>query len=446
MASVELEILVIFVLVMVNGLLAMSEMAVISSRRARLQERAEKGQAGARAALELAQTPGRFLSTVQAGITLVGILAGAFGGATLAGDLSARLQRLPILAPYSEALGLGLVVLIIGFLSLLLGELVPKRLALNNAEGIAAAMAPGLRWLSRLLLPLVHLLSHSTEAVLWVLRVKPSREPPVTGEEIQIMMEQGTRVGVFAPSQQDVVERLFRLGDQSISALMTPRSEVAWLDLDDSPEEIYRKITSSRYSCFPVARGNLDQVLGLVQTRDLLARTLAGQPADLRAAMGPPLFVPDSMPALKVLDRFKEHQLPVALVVDEYGEFEGLVALGDVVEAILGEVGLVGQESEPEVVQREDGSWLMDGMVSVEELRDRLRLTALPEEDKLYYQTLGGLVMHVLGRIPVAGDHFERAGWRYEVMDMDSRRVDKVLISATGPASTANPEEPGSAG
>jgi putative hemolysin len=428
MNSIALEILIILALILINGLLAMSEIAVVSARKSRLQQLSNQGNAKARAALDLANHPADFLSTVQIGITLVGILAGAFGGATIAENIAARLESIPRLAPYSEAIGVFLVVLVITYFSLVLGELVPKRLGLNNAERIAASAAAPMRFLSRLTSPLVRLLGWSTELVLKIFGYKAAVEAPVTEEEIKVLIDQGRRAGVFAEAEQDMVEAVFRLGDRNVGTLMTPRTEIVWLDLDDPPEETRRKIIDSDHGRYPIARGSLDNLVGIVQAKDLLERAISGQALDLQATMLQPLIVPESMPALKVLELFRQSRVHTALVIDEFGGLQGLVTVLDILESIVGDIPDEGEVVEPEIVQREDGSWLVDGRLPVDEFKGIFRLSSLPDEGRGYYQTLGGFVMSYLGRIPTAADNFDWAGLHFEVMDMDGYRVDKVLI------------------
>ena len=429
------QIIIVLLLIVVNGLFAMSEIAIISARKARLRQKADEGDHKARAALELAETPNRFLSTAQIGITLIGILAGAFGGATLAEELGAYLGRIPPLKPYGEVIGLVIVVLATTYLSLVIGELVPKRLALNNPERIAAAIAAPMRALSVIAYPAVRLLSLSTELVLRILGIRPSAEPPITEEEINVLLEQGTEAGIFQEAEQDMVESVLLLDERRAAGLMTPRPEVVWLDIDDPPDEIRRKMIASPYSRFPVCRGSLDDVLGEVEARDLLARNLCGESFDLKSLLQKPLYVPETMPALKVLEAFKKSGTQMALVIDEYGSIQGLVTLKDILEAIVGDIPSAEELAEPQVVQREDGSWLLDGMLPVEEFREILGIGELPGEEQGLYQTIAGFVMTQLGRIPSAAEHFEWGGLRFEVMDMDGNRVDKVLVA---PAKKAN--------
>ncbi len=430
MSSIAFELTVIAVLILANGLFAMSEIAVVSARKTRLQQQAEEGNKRAQAALELANAPNQFLATIQIGISLVGVLAGAFGGATIAGTLSDALEGVALLAPYSDAIGVAVVVLAITYLSLVIGELVPKRLGLNNAERVAATVAPSMRSLSRLASPIVRLLDGSTNLVLRVLRIRKEEAEPVSEEEIKLMMRHGTQVGVFEPEEHEMVMQVFRLADQTINAVMTPRPEVVWLDLDDPIDESRQLIASSGYSRFPVARSDLDHVIGLLYVQDLLATAIAGTPLELEGMVRPALFLPESVTALEAVERLKESRNDAALVIDEYGGFQGLLTTYDILEAIVGDLPAAGEAPDSEAVQREDGSWLLDGMLVVDELRDLLHLSELPYGGKAHYQTLGGLVMVALGRIPSPGDHFHCCGWRFEVLDMDGHRVDKILASA----------------
>jgi magnesium and cobalt exporter, CNNM family len=432
MPSVMLEGIVVVLLVLVNGIFAMSEIAVVSARKSRLRQWADAGDAKARAALELANNPNQFLATIQIGITLVGILAGAFGGATIARKLTLILSDIPWLAPYSYPLSLALVVVVITYLSLIVGELVPKRLALNNPERLAMAIAGPMQVLSRVAYPAVHLLGLSTEFLLRALGMKPSTEPPVTEEEIRALIEQGTQAGMFEAAEQEMVERVFRLGDRRVSAVMTPRTEIVWLDREASAQEIRRTITESVHSRFLVADGSLDNVLGVVHAKDLLAHILGEQVVDLAATIQQPLYVPESMRALRTLELFKQSGTHIALVIDEYGGIQGLVTPSDILEAIVGDLPAAGEEVEPLAVQRADGSWLLDGMLPVDEFKDLFDLGELPGEDQGIYQTLAGFVIMQLGRIPEAADYFVWEGLKLEVVDMDGNRVDKVLVTPTG--------------
>jgi putative hemolysin len=428
MTAVTFEILFILLLMIANGVFAMSETAVVSARKARLQQLANQGDAKARAALELANAPSRFLSAVQIGITLIGIMTGAFGGATIASKLANLLNLIPLLAQYSQTISLGIVILCITYLSLVIGELVPKQLALNNPERIASAVAPPMRLLSKLTSPVVHLLSLSTDTVVRLLGVRASTEPPITEEEIEVLLQQGTEAGMFKAAEQEMIERVFDLEEQRVSALMIPRRQIVWLDLDDSPEVNRQQINDSIHSRFPVCQGSLDNVLGVVQIKDLFTRTSAGEPIDLKASLRQPIVVPESVNALKVLELFKQSNLHMALVVDEYDIVQGLVTLNDILEAIVGDIPEIGEHTEPQVVQREDGSWLLDGMLPVSEFKDLFEIEELPGEERGSYHTLGGFVISQMGRIPTSADRFEWRELRFEVVDMDGNRVDKVLV------------------
>jgi putative hemolysin len=428
MSSISVEILIILVLIFANGIFSMSEMAIVSARKVRLQQLANQGNLNARAALELAESPNHFLSIVQVGITLINILNGVFGGATIAQRLEDYVKLVPFLARYSQPIAFSLVVLLITYFSLIVGELVPKRLALNNPERIAATVAIPMRALAALASPVVFLLSASTETVLRILGITPSDEPQVTEEEIKILIEQGTEAGTFEEAEQDMVERVFRLGDRPVTAFMTPRPDIVWLDLEDPAEENRQKMADSAYSRYPVCQEGLDNVLGIIPVTDLLARSLRNEPLDLTLELRQPVFVPESTRGLKVLELFKQTVTHMALVVDEYGVIQGLVTLNDIMSEIVGDVPAGPGQEEPQAVQREDGSWLVDGMLPVEEFLELFGLEELENEQRGNYQTLGGFIITHLGRIPAAADYFEWDGMHFEVMDMDGNRVDKVLI------------------
>jgi len=429
MSDLSSELTVIFLLILANGLFSMSEMAIVSSRKARLQQKADGGDEGAKTALELATDPSSFLSTVQTGITLIGILTGVFGGAGIQDRLSELLRLIPWISPYSHGLAIAIVVVAITFLTLVVGELVPKRIALSNPEKIAAFVAPMMKLLAKTGRPAVKLLSFSTDVLLSMLRIKHSSESPVTEEEIKLLIEQGTQGGVFQQSEQDMIARVFRLDDLIVTALMTPRPEVVWLDLDQPEDTIFNTLSESRHFCFPVSKGNLDNVAGVVYAKDLLAQSLGRMKFDITTVMQPPLFVPESMPAMVVLEKLKIARSHIAIVIDEYGGFHGVVTLNDFLEAIVGDIPLLDEEGEADIIIREDGSWLLDGRLIIDDFKNLFQLDKLPGEDSGGYQTLGGFIVTYMGCIPCSGDHFRWNGLRIEVVDMDSRRVDKVLVS-----------------
>jgi putative hemolysin len=433
------DILIILLLIVANGLFSGAEIAIISARRHRLEQLSQKGNRSAVVALRLADSPNQFLSTVQIGITLIGILSGAVGGATVARQLDSLLERLPLLAPYSEGLSIALVVAVITFLSVVVGELVPKRLALAHPEQLACAMAPSMRWLSRASGPVVHLLSHSTEVLLRLLGAPTSSEPDITEDEIKAMIRQGADSGVFEEVEHDMVQRVLRLGDRTIKTLMTPRTEICWLDLEESLETSLQDILDSTHSRFPVGRGSLDDCVGVVRVRNLLSAKITGQPIDLEELLQPPLFVAESTRALSVLEHFKRSGIHIALVTDEFGGVEGLVTLNDLMEGIVGDLPSVDDENGPLVVTREDGSLLVDGGLDLDAFAELIDQDIFGLDQEGRYHTLAGFVMHVLERIPREADHFEWKGYRFEVVDMDGNRVDKLMVSQIAQPQPANP-------
>jgi putative hemolysin len=433
MSGLTTEILILVVLFLVNGLFSLSEMAVVSARKVRLQQRADEGSKGAKTALNLALHPTRFLSTVQIGITLIGILSGAFGGATIAESLAAYVAQYPALEPYSEAIGVGIVVTVITYFSLVIGELVPKRLALSNPERIATGVAPLMQFVATITKPFVSLLSASTELIVRLLGIKPASEPAITEEEVKILIEQGRASGVFEDVEQEIVERVFRLSDRTVNSLMTHRSEIVWLDIEDPLEKNIQKILESGHTNFVVCKGDFDHVTGILRAKDLLREYAAGRSIGIPSSLPMPPFVPEGMGALEVVARLRHDKSPVALIVDEYGTIDGMVTLTDVLEAIVGDIPALDEKGEPAATRREDGSWLLDGMMPVDELQMLLDLDDLPEESG-DYDTVGGLFMAQLGRIPAVGDTFEWKDLRFEVVDMDGHRVDKVLVMPLKPA------------
>lgn len=424
-----LQLAIVLLLILLNGFFALAEMAVVSARKARLQHAAQTGRVGAQVALDLKRDPGRFLSTVQIGITVIGVLASVIGGATLAEALSQRLALLPGVGPYARSLGFVVVVIGISYLTLILGELVPKRIALNRPEAIAASLSPVLRGLATICAPIGWLLSVSSNFVLRLLPVKPVEPLPVTDEEITLMLREATAAGYFQAAETAIVEMALRLGDRRIGGLMTPRTQVEWLDLADSDEENRRKIRESAYSRFPVVEGSSQQVVGIVQVKDLLSAMLAGRPIDIRATLRPPLYLPDTVTALRALEMFKLRGEPMALVVDEYGDFQGLLTLHDIVQSLVGDIAIPGDAVNRTVVRREDGSWLVDGMMALDEVKDLTGLPSLPGEEGGDFHTLGGFLMARINRVPAVGDRVAVGAYGFEVMTMDGRRVDRVLIS-----------------
>lgn len=425
---VSLELAAVLLLILLNGFFAMSEMAVVSARKIRLQQMADEGHRGARTALGLQEDPGRFLSTVQVGITLIGVINGAVGGATLAERLGPVLEAIPALAGYGETAALIIVVMAITYLSLIVGELVPKRIALNNAEAIASFAGPIMKGVSKATAPFVWFLGASTEAMLKLLRVPEKAEQTVTEEEVKSLIAEGTASGVFDPGEKRMIEGVMRLADRTVRSLMTPRPEVMWLDIDDEPDNIKREIREGGHSRLPVCRGDFDNVVGIVHTKDLLHRLIQGGTFDLRPVVRDALVVHDGTEVMRLLELFKQSGEQLAIVVDEYGTVEGIATLTDVLEGIAGELPDDGGE-DSDIVRREDGSLLIEGMMAVEEVEAHLGLKSLRDEDSGYH-TLAGFLLFKLGRIPTAGEYADHDGYRFEVVDMDGRRIDKVLVTA----------------
>lgn len=437
--SIATEFLIILVLILANGVFAMSEISVVAARKVRLQQRAEDGDERARAALELATHPAQFLSTVQVGITLVGILTGAYGGATIADPLALRIAVVPELAPYAEGIALGAVVAVIAFLSLVLGELVPKNIGLTMPETIAAWVARPMMALSRIGGPFVALLTGTTNLILRLFGIKGQAEPHLTEEEIRAVISQGAESGVLEAEEESIVQRVLQLGDQRVAGIMTPRPDIEWIDADASADELRDFLASHNHTQFVVCQGGLDNTLGFVRAADLLPMAMRGVAIELRPLIKEALFVPDSMPAVQLLESFRGSHKHMALVMDEFGAVEGLVTLTDMLEALVGHMPADASEAAGVFVARADGSWLVEGSASMEEVMTRMALDDLPEDEAGAYHTLGGFVMARLGRVAQTADHFEWSGVRFEVVDMDGRRIDKVLVNRVATRADAHP-------
>lgn len=440
MNSISNELLVLFFLLLANGILAMAEAALLAARNSRLRELADNGDPRAEAALAEATEPARFLSTVQVGITLVAVLAGAFGGGVLTDRLEAGFLKIPWLEPVAHSLALGLVVVTITLASVVLGELVPKRVALMRPELVSMLLVRPIRLLSRIVSPAVDLLTWLTELALrpFGLHRAPT-EAPVTEEEVNILVEQGMKGGVFNESERDMVAGVLELDEMPIAYLTTPRPKLVFMDLADPDETNWRKVIASGHSHFPVVHGNKEQVIGMVSVKAIWANQAFGVPTALRNLVTPALVVPETMMASAVLEQFKISGKHIALVNDEFGSLAGVVTLYDVLEAIVGDIPESGRSDEPEATRREDGSWLIDATYDIDEFKELSNLDDLPHEEETEFQTIGGFVVTHFGRIPAAGEWFEYDGWRFEVVDMDRHRVDKVLV-VPPPAAEEDPK------
>lgn len=426
--AIDVSILVL--LILINGVLAMSELALVSARRSRLEQQARAGSVRATAALQVREQPTRFLSTVQVGITLVGILAGAFGGARIAEPVSAWLAEVPVVGAYSSVLSVLLVVLVITYLTLVAGELVPKRLAMQHPETIAKNVARPMQLLSAGMAPVVALLSVSTEAVLRMLRVQATDTHEVTEDDVKHLIHEGTRAGIFEPTERDMVVRIFRLSDRDVGSLMTPRHLLTYLDVDEPDEVALGKVAQHQYTYFPVCRHDLDHVLGVVRVKALWPRAIDGGPLELLRVMEPAQYVPENMPVLALTELFRSSGNMKALVIDEHGVMQGLVTMTDVLEAIVGDLDRGILADEPPIVQRDDGSWLLDGMLPIDDVTGLLGRDVFPLGEREYYDTLSGFLMVRMGHVPAVAESITWHGWRFEVVDMDGLRVDKVLVTA----------------
>ena len=423
-----MQILFLFALIVLNGLFAMSEIALVTAKRSRLAKLADDGERAAVTALKLGQDSTRFLSTIQIGITSIGILNGIVGESALAAPLATTLQTLGMNPEPSHIIATAVVVLAITYITIVIGELVPKRLGQLNPEGIACLVARPMLTLSAITRPFGRLLSASTDAVLRLMGNPPQAMPSVTEEEIHAMLEEGSEAGVIEQQEHEMVRNVFRLDDRQLGSLMVPRADIVFLDVSKPLDENILRVTESEHSRFPVCNGGLQSLIGVVNAKQLLAKTLKGRLTEFTSQLQPCVYVPETLTGMELLDHFRTSGTQMVFVVDEYGEIQGLVTLQDMLEAVTGE--FVPRNLEDSwAVQREDGSWLLDGLIPVPELKDTLELKNVPEEDKGLYHTLSGLMMWLLGRMPRTGDIMTWESWNLEIVDLDGQRIDKVLAS-----------------
>lgn len=424
-----MEIVILFALILLNGAFAMSEIALVTARRARLQKLVDEGDSSAIAAVKLGEDPTRFLSTIQIGITSIGVLNGIVGEAALAPPLALWMVTLGLSDPYASYAATGLVVVLITYFSIVLGELVPKRLGQSNPEAVARLVAKPINLLAIATKPFVRLLSGSTKALLRLLGVKEISGSSVTEAEIHAVLAEGTSAGVIESHEHTMVRNVFLLDDRQLGSLMVPRSDVVFLDINAPFEENLKLIDSADHARFPVVKGSLDDILGIVNARQLLSQIAHGEIPDLQAKLQAPLYVPETLTGMELLDNFRLSDVHMAFVIDEYGQVQGIVTLKDLIEAITGEF----QPRDPETswaVQRDDGSWLLDGHIPIPELKDRLGLYSVPEEERGRYHTLSGMMMLLTGRLPKVADSIEWQDWKFEIVDMDGKTIDKVLASS----------------
>jgi putative hemolysin len=426
-----MELLIITLLLLINGVFAMFEIALVSSRKSRLEEEAGFGSIGARTALNLLKEPEKILSAIQVGITLIGIIAGAYGGLALAEDIAPWFRNIPSLALYADTLAVTLVVSFITYLSLIIGELVPKTIALNNPEMIASFLSPVMKIVGASTYPVVWFLSVSTKIVLKVIGIRPKKEVPVTEEELRILLKQGSELGVIEKEESQIISEVIRFGDKRASMIMVHRFDVEWIDITKTTEEIITNALKSTFSRMPACEGTVENITGVVVVKDLLANSIKNDTFSVEDIISEPLFIPEQLPALKVLELFRTTKNHFGIVINEYGSMEGIITLHDVVENIMGDLPAIEDKSEPEFFQRPDGSYLVDGSMSIEDLKDLLHVRTLTEEDdeESGINTVGGLAMHKLDHVPGVGNKFVLKGYQFEIIDMDGHRVDKLLIS-----------------
>lgn len=420
-----IEIFIILILVFLNGFFAMSEIAIVSSKKARLEDLAQKGKRGAKIALSLITEPEKFLSTVQVGITLIGIVAGAYGGIAIAEDITPLIQKIDLFEEAADEISIIFVIAVITYLSLVIGELVPKTIAFNNPETIAVIVAPIMKLLSAAVSPVIWFLTISTKLFLRTFRIKQNTQPPITEEELKILLEQGSKHGTLETKEAEMIQSIFRFGDRKADSIMTLRKDVVWINANDSSEKIKEIIMKYKFSKYPVCDGSLDKMLGVISIRDFLENYFSNDEVDLRSIMIQPVIVTEYSNSLKILEKFRQSKNYIAIVIDEYGAVQGLITLHDLVENIFGDLPEIFEQNEEEIFYEKDGSMLIEGSFLVDELEELLKIY-LQDKDK--YNTLGGLIMYHLNRIPNTGDSFELAHYLFKVVDMDGKRVDKVLV------------------
>jgi len=440
--SIGTELVIIAVLLILNGIFSMSELAIVTAKRVRLEHRAEQGHAGAQAALALAANPGEFLSTVQVGITLVGVIASVYGGATIAEVLAIRLAMVPWIAQHAQAAALAIVIAVITYLSVIIGELVPKRIAIGNPERIAMIVARPMRAISRIGSPLVRLLTGSTQLILRLFGVKGMPEPGLTEDEIHAVIEQGAEAGVVPVVEHEIVENVFRLGDRHVSAVMTARTDVEWIDIEADPAEIRSVIERERLDWLLVCSGDIENVRGIVYAGDLLAQCLGGQPVSLASGLEEPLYVATTMPVLKLLETFRATKKRVAIVLDEYGGIDGVASLSNILSGLVRTATVDSRRESPALVRRPDGTWVADGSLDIDVVGEALDLPGLETAARREYRTLAGLIMERSGRVPTVGDIVLISGFEFRIESMDGRRIAKVRISRMAEHIAAPPAAP----
>lgn len=436
-----LYIIIIIILIILNGILSMSELAVVSSRKGKLQKMINEGKKHAKTVIDLNENPNQFLSTIQIGITLIGVLTGAFGGATLSTPLANVISPY---VPYAESISVLIVVIVTTYLSLVIGELVPKRIALNSPERVAVKVAKSMKILSKICKPFVIILSKSTNAVLTILRINHKEDTSITEEEIELMIEESRVEGNIEKEEEDIIKRVFKLDEQKVDMIMTPRSEIIWIDLDDSPEENKKKIIESKRSIFPIAKGELDDFMGVVQSKDILAVLFENKEMNLEKIVKNPIVVPENLESLELLKQYKENKeyVHMALIVDEFGSVSGLITLNDLLEGIVGDIPGIDETDDPIATQRADGTWLIDGRYQIDRFKELFDYSEeFPDEKEDNFTTIAGFILSFCGKIPEEGEEFIWDRFSFEIVDMDGNKIDKLLITDLGPQEIVEEDE-----
>ncbi|WP_298501392.1 hemolysin family protein [uncultured Methanobrevibacter sp.] len=439
MIGTTLEIIIILILIILTGYLSMAELAVVSIRKAKMQKYLEDGNKNAQIVFDLLEDPNEFLSTVQIGISLIGVLTGAFGGVTLAEPLSKYISFIP----YSEPVSVAIVVIVTTYLTLVIGEIVPKVIALNDPERVSLKVAKSMVVLSKISKPVSFILAKSSSFLLWLMRIENRNDDIVTEEEIELMIQEGREDGTIEKEEEDIIKRVFKLDDQKVESIMTPRNEIIWIDLEDDREVNKVKIIESRRSIFPIASGELDDFIGVVQAKDILAVMFSNEKFDVHKIVKEPLVVSEHLETLELLKEFKENQeyVHMSLVVDEFGSVEGLITLNDLLEGIVGDIPGIDEEDEPKAVKRDDGTWLIDGRYPIDRFKELFEFKdSLPDEEEDNYTTLAGFILSISGTIPNEEDKFECGRFVFEIVDMDGHQIDKVIVTDLGPEETGEEE------
>ena len=440
MIGTTLEIIIILILIILTGYLSMAELAIVSVRKAKMQKYIEEGNKNAEIVLELLKDPNEFLSTVQIGISLIGVLTGAFGGVTLSEPLANAISFIP----YSQPISVAIVVIITTYLTLVVGEIVPKVIALNDPERISLKVAKSMVILEKVSKPVSFILAKSSSFLLWVLRIENKNDDVVTEEEIELMIKEGREDGTIEQEEEDIIKRVFKLDDQKVESIMTPRNEIIWIDLEDDKDINKVKIIESKRSIFPIASGELDDFIGVVQAKDILSAMFGDDEFDIHKIVKEPLVVSEHLETLELLKEFKENQgyVHMSLVVDEFGSVEGLITLNDLLEGIVGDIPGIDEEDEPQATQRNDGTWLIDGRYPIEKFKELFDFNeTLPDEEEDGYTTLAGFILSISGKIPNEKDRYECGRFIFEIMDLDGHQIDKILVTDLGPQEPIKTEE-----